>query len=175
MGKNKKTTIKDIARETVYSKTSVSFAFNNPARISKEACIKIKNKAKEMNYFPDPLARSLSLHKHFSVGFLLPQNVESTLNNPYILKVLQGICSICQTKHFTLTIIPSHKQSAIEAVKTAPVDGIITMGMDINEEIIRIFKLRKIPMVAIDGNPFEDIPSVTIADENASYSIMKRY
>jgi len=173
MGKNKKTTIRDIARETGYSKTSISFAFNNPSRISKEACIKIKNKAKEMNYFPDPLARSLSLHKHFSIGFLLPQNVESTLNNPYILKVLEGICSICQKKHFTLTIIPSHKQSNIEAVKTAPVDGIITMGMDINEEIIKIFKLRKIPMVAIDGNPSQNIPCITTEDEKASYDIMK--
>jgi len=174
MGKNKKTTIKDLARETGYSKTSISFAFNNPSRISKEACIKIKNKAKELNYFPDPLARSLSLHKHFSIGFLLPQNVESTLNNPYILKVIQGICSICQKEHFTLTIIPSHKQSSIDAVKTAPVDGIITMGMDINEEIIKIFKLRKIPIVAIDGNSSQNISCINTADEQASYDIMKR-
>ena len=39
--KNRKTTISDIARESGYSKTTVSFAFNSPSRISSQACEKI--------------------------------------------------------------------------------------------------------------------------------------
>ena len=39
--KTKRITITDIAEKSGYSKTAVSFAFNCPSRISREACEKI--------------------------------------------------------------------------------------------------------------------------------------
>jgi DNA-binding LacI/PurR family transcriptional regulator len=170
--KKKRPTIKDIARISGFSKTSVSFAFNDPKRLSKETVEKIMATAKELGYFPDPLARNLSLQKHFSIGFLLPQNINHTMNNPYILKVIEGISQVCEQKNYTLTIIPPLNQSVIEAVKNAAVDGLITMGMDIESQIVEILDHRNIPLVAIDGNPSQNIPSVNIDDEDASYDIM---
>ena len=73
----KKTTISDIARETGYSKTTVSFAFNSPSRISQEARDKILEVAKRLEYTPDPMARNFSLGRHKSIGFLLPQSLSS--------------------------------------------------------------------------------------------------
>lgn len=170
--KSKRPTIKDIARISGFSKTSVSFAFNDPKRLSKETVEKIMLTAKKLGYFPDPLARNLSLQKHFSIGFLLPQNITHTMNNPYILKVIEGISQVCEQKNYTLTIIPPLNKSVIEAVKNAAVDGLITMGMDIEAQIVEILDHRNIPLVAIDGNPSQNIPSVNIDDEDAAYDIM---
>jgi DNA-binding LacI/PurR family transcriptional regulator len=170
--KKKRPTIKDIARVSGFSKTSVSFAFNDPKRLSKATVDKIMLIAKNLGYFPDPLARNMSLQKHFSIGFLLPQNINHTMNNPYILKVIEGISQVCEQKNYTLTIIPPLNQSVIEAVKNAAVDGLITMGMDIELQIVEILDHRNIPLVAIDGNPSQSIPSVNIDDEDASYDIM---
>jgi DNA-binding LacI/PurR family transcriptional regulator len=170
--RKKRPTIKDIAKESGYSKTAVSFAFNEPSRLSCEAVKKILGTANSLGYFPNPLARNLSLQKHFSIGFLLPQNINHTMNNPYILKVIEGISKVCESENYTLTIIPPLRSSIEEAVKSAAVDGLITMGMGLESRIVEILEKRNIPLVAIDGNPSQNIPSVNIDDESASYDIM---
>lgn len=170
--KRKRPTIKDIAIESGYSKTAVSFAFNEPSRLSADAVQKILETASNLGYFPSPLARNLSLQKHFSIGFLLPQNISHTMNNPYILKVIEGISKVCEREDYTLTIIPPLRASIEEAVKNAAVDGLITMGMGLENEIVEILDKRNIPLVAIDGTPSLNIPTVNIDDENASYEIM---
>lgn len=171
--KGKRPTINDIVKASGYSKTTISFAFNDPSRIKDETRNKILKIAEELGYYPDPLARNFSLHTHFSIGFLLPQNINYSMGNPYIMEVVRGISSVCQIHGFNLVIIPPVKSSVIEAVKSAPVDGIISMGMGLDNEIIKIMKRRRIPFVAIDGNPCQEIPSVNIDDEKASYEIMK--
>ena len=54
----KRPTIKDIARESGYSKTSVSFAFNNPSRISEKTRDQILKTAERLGYIPNPMARN---------------------------------------------------------------------------------------------------------------------
>ena len=58
--KSKRITIADIAQKSGYSKTAVSFAFNCPERISRDAVEKILKIAQELDYFPDPMARNFS-------------------------------------------------------------------------------------------------------------------
>ena len=166
--KAKRTTIQDIAERTGYSKTAVSFAFNSPSRISKEAVEKILQTAREMDYIPDPMARNFSLGRHMALGFLLPQRVEQTLGNPYMQSVIKGIAEVCQENGYMLTLIPPLHSSVIEAVKNATVDGLITMGLVIDRSIRGVLRRRKLPVVAIDGPADDEIHSVSIDDEKAA-------
>lgn len=172
MKKEKRITIADIARISGYSKTAVSFAFNSPEKIGAEACARILEVAKEYDFVPNPLARSLSLGKHKAIGFLLPQDINKALSNPYILEVIKGIGTVCQDKGYMLTIIPPLHNSIPEAVKSATVDGIITMGFFIDLGISDILRQRKLPVVAIDGEANKDASSVTIDDEEAAFMQM---
>ncbi len=169
MKKEKRITISDIARISGYSKTAVSFAFNSPEKIGADACAHILKVAKELDFIPNPLARSLSLGKHKAIGFLLPQDINQALNNPYILQVIKGIGTVCQDNGYMLTIIPPLKNSIPEAVKNATVDGIITMGFFIDLGISDILRQRRLPVVAIDGEADATTPSVTIDDEEAAF------
>jgi DNA-binding LacI/PurR family transcriptional regulator len=169
----KRPTIKDLARESGYSKTAVSFAFNDPSRISKKAREVILSTADTLGYIPDPMARNFSLRRHLSIGFLLPGTIPYSMRNPYTLQVIQGIGSVCQRYGYTLTLIPPLHESLIEAVRSAAVDGLITLGMQIGMDIVDVMKNRKIPFVTIDGTPSEGMPSVNIQDEMAAYRIMK--
>jgi DNA-binding LacI/PurR family transcriptional regulator len=45
--------------------------------------------------------------------------------------------------------------------------------MQVGMDIVDVMKTRKLPFVTIDGTPSEDMPSVNIADEEASYQIMR--
>ena len=164
----KRTTIQDIANRTGYSKTAVSFAFNSPERISKEAVEKILQVAMELDYIPDPMARNFSLGHHMALGFLLPQRVETTLRNPYMQQVIRGVAEVCQEHGYMLTLIPPLHSSVTEAVKNATVDGIITIGLLIDKNIRGVFRLRHLPLVSIDGSEDDDIHSVCIDDTAAA-------
>ncbi len=170
---SKRPTIKDIARESGYSKTAVSFAFNDPSRISEKACSQILATAERLGYIPDPMARNFSLRRHLSIGFLLPQVVQFSLQNPYTLQVILGIGNVCEKYGYTLTLIPPLHKSITEAVRNAAVDGLITMGMQVEMDIVSVMQTRLLPYVTIDGTPDERMPSVNINDEQASYEIMR--
>ncbi|MFA7167942.1 MAG: LacI family DNA-binding transcriptional regulator [Sphaerochaetaceae bacterium] len=172
MTEGKRPTIKDIAQESGYSKTAVSFAFNEPSRISVKARNQILGVADRLGYIPDPMARNFSLHKHMSVGFLLPQDVVHSLGNPYIGDVLEGIGSVCQKHGYTLTLIPPLEGSMIQAVRNAAVDGLIALGMKVGMDIVDILNTRKMPYVTIDGTPSAGMPSVNIRDMDAAYQLM---
>ncbi len=140
--KMKRPTIKDIARESGYSKTAVSFAFNDPSRISEKACTQILQTAERLGYIPDPMARNFSLRRHLSIGFLLPQEIRYSLQNPYAQQVLLGIGGVCEKYGYTLTLIPPPlNESVTEAVRNAAVDGLITMGMQVGMDIVSVMKL----------------------------------
>ncbi|MGE0073751.1 MAG: LacI family DNA-binding transcriptional regulator [Sphaerochaetaceae bacterium] len=168
----KRITINDIARLSGYSKTAVSFAFNDPSRISVKACQTIRKVAEDLGYYPDPLARNFSLQRHGSIGFLLPQDIHYSFQNPYIMQVVEGIGSVCQKNGNTLTLIPPLNESVVDAVRSAAVDGLITQGMGVEMEIVESIRKRKFPFVTIDGIPSADMPSVNIDDRQAAFDIM---
>ncbi len=172
--KDKRVTINDIARISGYSKTAVCFAFNDPSRISHKACNHILKVAEELGYYPDPLARKFSLQRHESIGFLLPQHIHFSFQNPYIMQVVEGIGSVCQKYGNTLTLIPPLNESVLDAVRCAAVDGLITQGMSVEMEIVDSIRKRKLPFVTIDGIPSADMPSVNIDDQAAAYTMMAK-
>ncbi|MGD1822580.1 MAG: LacI family DNA-binding transcriptional regulator [Pleomorphochaeta sp.] len=172
--RQKRTTIIDLAKACNVSKTTVSFAFNNPERIGKETYNLIMEKAKELDYIPNPAGRNFSLKKKETIGFLLPQNFEGTLSNPYITQVIQGIGNICSKKDFTLTLIPPSNGSMNDAVFKVSVDGLIAIGINVEMELVESLKRIQIPLVTIDGHPGENMPSINIDDKKASYELMKK-
>ena len=171
--KSKRITIADIAQKSGYSKTAVSFAFNCPERISRDAVDKILKIAQELDYFPDPMARNFSLGRHLSLGFLVPQSFEISMRNPHVVDVLTGIGSVCESYGYTITCIPPLRSSIAEAIKNATVDGIIGMGLGFGKEVQEALKRRKLPFVCIDAIDEENIVSVSIDNEGAAEMQMR--
>ena len=79
-----KVTIKELAEKAGVSKTAVSFAFNNPKRISEETYKRIMKIAKEIGYTPDPLARILATKQTGTIGVLFPQSVSPTPHSSWL-------------------------------------------------------------------------------------------
>src|SRR5699024_6758751 len=75
-------TSKDVAAAAGVSRSAVSFAFNDPGRISEATRERILGIAQEMGYTPNPLARMLKAGQTQSLGVLLPQALARTMENP---------------------------------------------------------------------------------------------
>jgi DNA-binding LacI/PurR family transcriptional regulator len=167
-----KVTIKDIAEKAGVSKTAVSFAFNNPQRISKTTYEKIMNIAKEVGYSPDPVARILATRKTQAIGLLLPQTLTEVFKNPYISEVVRGIGDICEKESLALTILSPQKGIVTHSIQSAAVDGMIALGVDSHSDIHEAFKQRQMPYVTIDAENAADYLNVGIDNEVVAKRLM---
>jgi DNA-binding LacI/PurR family transcriptional regulator len=165
-------TIKDIAQLANVSKTSVSFAFNNPDRISVETYEKIMAIARENGYSPNPVARILNKKQTKSIGMVLPQSVSVFFKNPYLSELLRGVGTICDQQGFSIAIFSPFKGLITQTIMDAAVDGIILLGVSNSTEVSKTLRNRNMPYVTIDADPQDDCVNVGIKEEEMAEELM---
>jgi DNA-binding LacI/PurR family transcriptional regulator len=166
-------TIKDIAEQAGVSKTTVSFALNDPSRISVETYNRVMAVVNELDYIPNPVARTLTTKRLGALGLLLPQPMTEALRNPYVVEIIRGIGELCAERELSLTMLPPIRGRIIEAARRAFVDGLITLGIGPDHEVVELLNKRHIPFVTIDGADTESTINVGIDDESAAYQLMR--
>ncbi len=167
-----KVTIKDLAEKAGVSKTAVSFAFNNPKRISEDTYNRIMQIAREIGYSPDPVARILATHRTQTIGILFPQPVTEILRNPHIAELVRGVGALCDEKGYSLTLLSPLKGVIEHTVQNAAVDGMIILGVDRYSTVHEVFKQRSMPYVAIDADMNAEYSNVGIDDAGLSEKLM---
>ncbi|MDA3809392.1 MAG: LacI family DNA-binding transcriptional regulator [Spirochaetaceae bacterium] len=171
---NKKpSTINDIAKLAGVSKTTVSFALNNPGRVGAETLANIRKICKELNYSPDPIARTLTTKKTGNIGFLLPGITPEGFKNPHLFQILQGMRIACLSDDYSLTVISPSRGNLLKTMQKLAVDGFVIHGMIHQMEIFDYLRTRNIPVVSLDGGVLEPIPRVTTDDEVGAYNVMQ--
>ncbi len=170
------TTLKDIARATGLSTTTVSLVLNGkPHRISKEKCRLIKETAKKMDYHPNRLAVGLIKHETKTVGLILPD-----ITNVFFSEVAKGLEDVLQEHGYHLLLCNSNDRherelSAIRMMNNQMVDGlIIVMSSEtVGEKEKKTFaslKIMKRPVVLIDCfNESGGFSTISIDNFKASY------
>lgn len=167
-----KVTIKDIAARAGVSKTTISFAFNDPTRISKETYGRVMAIVDELGYVPDPIARTLATKRNGALGLLLPQPIHEALANPYLCELIRGIGEVCEEKSLALTMLPPVGGKIIEAARRAAVDAILTVGVGPGTLVADLLHRRRMPFVTLDGAESESTVNVGIDDEAAAFALM---
>jgi alanine racemase len=166
-------TIKDIAERAGVSKTTVSFALNDPDRISEETYKRVMAVVTELDYVPNPVARTLTTKRLGALGLLLPQPITEALRNPYVVEIVRGIGELCAERELSLTMLPPLRGRVIEAARRAFVDGLITIGVGPDHEVVELLNKRHIPFVTIDGEDTDATVNVGVDDEAAAYGLMR--
>jgi alanine racemase len=167
-----KITIRDIAARVGVSKTTISFAFNDPTRISKETYRRVMAIVDELGYVPDPIARTLATKRMGALGLLLPQPIQEALANPYLCELIRGIGEVCEERSLALTMLPPVGGRIVEAARRAAVDAILTVGVGPGTQVSDLLHRRHMPFVTLDGAESETTVNVGIDDEGAAYALM---
>ncbi len=165
--------MRDIALRAGVSKTTVSFAINDPSRISEATYARVMAVVAELGYVPDPVARTLTTKRLGALGLLLPQPIHEALRNPYLCEIIRGIGRVCEEKELSLTMIPPIKGRIVEAARRAFVDGLITVGLGPDHEAVEFLRKRHIPFATIDGLESGMAYNVGIDDEKAACGLMR--
>lgn len=145
--------IKDIAQELGISTTSVSLVLNGKekeGRVSKKLADKIRKKAKEMNYEPNTLARSLRMGKSNIIGLIV-----ADISNPFFANMSFHIQEYAEKYGYSVIIANTNEsdlkmENMVNILKNRQVDGFIIVPTESGNEQINDLLKRKIPVVLID-------------------------
>lgn len=103
-----KVSIRDVAKKAGVSISTVSMVLNGKdSRISKKTSLKVKEIARELNYFPNAIARSLVGTKTRVIGLVIPD-----LMNIFYNEMSQKIISTAEGRGYNVIII--EEQNSIE-------------------------------------------------------------
>lgn len=148
-------TIKDIAKATGYSVTTVSRALNGYYDVSEKTRAKIKKAAEELNYSPNTLARSLVMNETKTIGLLVSSITRQSFKDNFVFEILCGINDYVGQTDFDIILFSTN--SAQQKMKTYTqlcrerrVDGVIMQGIKTNDPYLQEVLESDIPCVLID-------------------------
>ena len=166
-------TISDIARRAGVSKAAVSYALNDPSRLSAETVARIRAIAEELGYMPNPVARSMSLGRTGTIGVLVPQPLPEMLRNPFFSQFLEGVATAAARAELPILLVPPVRGSVERAVRSAAVDGFLTLGLETFRPTMHVLERRRLPYVMVDSEPVEGVACVNVDDEGGAYQAMR--
>ena len=151
----KKTSLNDIAQSLSVSKALVSFVLNgqgNDKGISADTQKRVLEKARELNYKPNHIARGLRLGKSDTIGLIV-----ADISNKFYAKIAKQIEKIASQYNYNVIFCssdenPDKEAELIAMLKERRVDGIIISTTQKNTEVFTQLKKEKYPFVLIDRN-----------------------
>ncbi len=148
------TTIRDIARESGVSISTVSYVLNGgPKPVSAHVRERVIAVVRRLDYHPNAVARGLSRRRMDTLGIIYTYwDVNTT--DFYFLSVLHGILSACTRHKQASTLFTSRhwneSSGAISQYSDGRCDGIIVIGPPDDCNLVQQLAERKVPTVVIN-------------------------
>ncbi|WP_421382232.1 LacI family DNA-binding transcriptional regulator [Bacillus salacetis] len=159
------TTIKDIAKAAGVSVTTVSRALNGYSDVKELTRQKIAAVAKELNYSPNTLARSLVMNKSQTIGLLVSGFTKESVKDNFTVEVLAGVNECASEMNYDLVLFNTNssmqrEKTYTQLCKERRVDGVIIQGIRTDDPYLKEVVDSDIPCVLID---------IPVTSENVGY------
>lgn len=168
----KKSTIKDVAKIANVSEATVSRVMSNSNLISNKTKKKVMEVVRQLDYFPNSAAVSLTKSKSNILGLVVVSSakIENPLQNDYYNEIIPFISKYAlDLGYYTLYLQFENKEEAYENVyrliKSNRIDGLIFLNFIEDEEHISYFEKISFPY-AIIGTPNNKTKGLWIDNDN---------
>lgn len=105
-------TLKDVARQSGYSVTTVSRALNGHDDVNEETRSRIRAAAEALDYSPNLNARQLQTRRAQSLGFIIPAEAQR-LKEPFFMEFLSAVASEAAQHDYSI-LLSAHAPDAQE-------------------------------------------------------------
>jgi LacI family transcriptional regulator len=145
-------TMSDIAKDLDVSVVTVSKVLRNQGSISAETRKRVLQRAKELNYQANWIARSLVTRRTFTIGLLLPD-----IRHPFFAEIAKAVTESVRPHGYHVIISyfeedPDLEVREAEFLVARQVDGLILASAQSAEDggLFKRIRERKVPFVLID-------------------------
>jgi DNA-binding LacI/PurR family transcriptional regulator len=147
--KPKQVTIKDIARIAEVSASTVSLVLNNKKGIGKETRYRILRIAKELNYTPNLLARSLAKQHTDIIAVTILQT-----RNALFMEIAAGVEGVLKESGYSINMVSTYDDPDLETKELASarargVDGFLVSSAMLESPGIRLLVEDQVPLVSV--------------------------
>jgi DNA-binding LacI/PurR family transcriptional regulator len=167
-------TLLDVARAVGVSRSSVSYAFSRPERVSPQLRARVLAAAAELGYAgPDAAAASLRRGRAGALGVLFTEALSYAFADPAAVLFLQGIATVGERADVALTLLPVPPESpgALAAVRGSVIDGAIVYSLPEEHPAVVALAARRLPLVRVDMAPAPDADVVRIDDRGGARAV----
>jgi LacI family transcriptional regulator len=165
-------TIKDVAKESGFSPSTISVVLNNAALaryIPAKTKGLIRLAAQRLDYHPNQFARSLRSQRSRTVGVMV-----SDITDPYCAQILRGIESSL-FRHGYLPLLTDIQNNRfrfaryVQMLLERRVEGLVTIANSLllKTDLLYPFKQRNVPTVIIGRESGQDAVSSVVIDNEA--------
>ncbi|MBW7928456.1 MAG: LacI family DNA-binding transcriptional regulator [Fimbriimonadaceae bacterium] len=171
-------TIKDIATRLNISVSTVSYALNGGPRPVPEAVReRVLEAARELNYRPNRVARSMITGRSHTIGVVPPGITHNVFLSPYLQHALSGVANAANDLHQDLVIFTRFEAADTEAMLgyllDGRVDGAIFIAPSLSEDATRQLAASGLPCVCVSIAPHEGLPSFSPDNEGGIRLVME--
>ena len=165
--KNKKITIKDVAKQSGVSIATVSQILNgNDQKFSPKTVEKVLAAKDVLNYEPDYFARRMIMKKSKTIGVLVPD-----ITNPFFSTLVRGIEGVLYRENFVTMFcnadLDTKKETVyLEELSRRGVDGYIIASSAISNQAINdSLRKKNLPYIVLDQKKAEGFSDAVLTDD----------
>ncbi|MDR1516542.1 MAG: LacI family transcriptional regulator [Dysgonamonadaceae bacterium] len=165
--------LKNIAKELGVSVATVSLVLNGKngnGRVSKEMSRRILDKANELNYTPNSLAKGLKMGRSKTIGLII-----ADISNVFFGTLALHIQNYAQQRGYTVIIGNTNEKLSemvkmVGLMKSRQVDGLIMTPAENSENLVLKLEKSGVPIVLVDrAFPYLKTNSVLINNYEISF------
>ncbi|MCB2413007.1 LacI family transcriptional regulator [Demequina sp. TTPB684] len=159
MSERRPVTLADVAQAAGVAKSTASYAFSDPSRLSPTTTQRVLDAARELGYSgPSALGRALASGRTSVVAVVTRALLESPDTDPFALRVVDGISRELASLGYGVLLLPPITDAATRKLHAGAIyDAAITVRrIDGIEETDAMLAQRGVPWVRLDGTPDEE-------------------
>ncbi len=167
-------TIKDVAQKAGVSVSTVSKVLNQNYPVSEKTRKKVLKAIQELNYTPNPTARSLVLKKTHTIGVILPD-----IHGDFFSEIIKGIDKKAREFGYHVLLTSSHSNlkeldEALLSLVNGKVDGLIIMNPTLRTSYVETRLLKKMPVVLLNCcGDIQNADVILIDNYTGAYNLTK--
>lgn len=158
-------TIDDVAKLAEVSKGTVSNVFSKKRPISKQVSERVLEAARQLNYVPNHVARSLAIKQTNIIGLKMPLPQQAPISG-FEFQLMNGVIKECNRNGYRLLLdsFPEQEED-VTLFSKDPVDGVIMLNPRVNDARLVKYRQQQVPLVII-GRPSPMDSSISYVDNN---------
>jgi len=148
-------TLKDVAKATGFSVTTVSRALNGYDDVNEETKEIIEKVARKLNYSPNIIAQNLVKKKSKTIGIIVNELKRESAKDNLMFEMLCGVSDALEVLGYEFILISTstskQKNQTFEQIcSQRQLAGVIIQGLKMNDSYLEEAKVSDIPCVLID-------------------------
>lgn len=167
------TTLQTIAEKLGLSTSTVSRVLNGKSRqyrISEDTANAVLDTARQLDFRPSHLARSLRLRKTQTLGVLIPD-----ISNPFFAQIARSVEIAARRRGYSIILADTQESTkteiaSLELLRSRQVEGLIVLPVGQRADHLRLLQEESVAVVIVDrALPQLDLPYVTSDNSRGAY------